>query len=167
MTDALIQYQLCDPYGCSTGAKVTVEIAPVDDVPVAVSAFVVPALVEDGAFVTTHAAILSHYNDVDGDLMKILWGDLASIPGVFADSGTDIAYAPPADFNGAITLPYSVCSTTGLDVGACSAPAVLNLGFAAVNDAPTIGGLPAAGPPHIYTHIGTESTLSEVPTPNY
>ncbi len=160
--DALIQYQLCDPYGCSTGAKVTVEIAPADDVPVAISTFVVPPLLEDDPFATTHATMLSHYTDVDGDSMAVVWGDLTSLPGLFADNGSDIAYVAPADFNGSVTLPYSVCSTTGLAVGACSAPAALTLGFAPVNDAPTIGGLPAAGPPHVYDHIGTESVTSSV-----
>ena len=102
---------------------------------------VLAAGTEDTAYVVTKAALLAGFTDEDGDTLGV--SGLAANHGTVVDNG-DGTYTitPAANFNGTMTLSYSVTDGNGGSVAGQQTYSV-----AAVNDAPT-GAAGRTGPRH-------------------
>lgn len=113
-----------DGQAVSAPATIGIEVAPVNDTPVAESQGVGGA--EDGPVTVTLSG-----TDVDGDSLSFV---VLSPPqhGTLTGTGETLTYTPAPDFSG--TDGFSFAASDGL---AQSAPAAVTLTLAPVNDAPT------------------------------
>ena len=125
--------------GQGTGASatasgsVTVNIAAVNDAPVAVADTL--AATEDTPVTFTAAQLLGNDTDVDNPNSALSIASVTSGSGgtaVLNPDGT-VSFTPNANFNGAASFTYTVTDGT-----TASAPATVTVNVAAVNDAPTI-----------------------------
>ncbi|MBO6576375.1 MAG: tandem-95 repeat protein [Rhodothermales bacterium] len=121
------EYIISDGRGGSTSGTVTVEVAAVNDIPVAVADFVTTD--EDTPVRITD--LLANDTDVEGDPISL---DLV----IAADKGLvarnvdgSVTYTPPAEFSGTDTFTYTVN-----DGQAQSAPGRVTVTINTVNDAP-------------------------------
>ena len=142
-----LSYSVTDGHGGSTPASLGYTVDAVNDAPALTSAQAVLAHgTEDTGYTVSQADLLTGFTDVDGDTL--------SIAGLSANNGTvtdnhDGTYTvtPTANFNGSVTLSYSVTDGHG-----GSTPASLGYTVDAVNDAPALTSAQA-----VLAH-GTEDT---------
>ena len=108
----------------SAPARVSIEVTPVNDAPVAMSQSV--AVDEDGA-----VAIVLAGSDVDGDIVAY---QVTAPPrhGTLGGDAPSLTYMPDVDYNGPDTFTFTVTD----DAGAVSAPAGVSIEVTPVNDAP-------------------------------
>lgn len=123
----------------SAPAEVQLSIAAVNDAPRQALPDAALAVAEDGTLLVTAAQLLAPFADADGDALAVV-GLAVSAGTVTVNGDGTFTLAPPANFNGAITLSYTVADGQG---GTLAASARLDV--AAVNDAPT-GILVPVGP---------------------
>ena len=121
-------YQLRDGNGGSSIGVVTIEVAPVNDNPVAVSNEF--QTLEDRPITILKQVLLANDFDIDGDELSIsLLGQPQN--GTLIDNGESIEYVPDANFNGTDNLVYQISDGNG-----GSASAALRIVVVPVNDAP-------------------------------
>ena len=119
-------YTVLDGNGGSDTGLVSLNIAPVNDAPVAVDDSAVTN--EDTAVTIT---VLSNDSDIDGDILSVtaVTGALNGSAAINPDN--TITYTPNANYNGSETLTYTV-----IDGNGGSDTATINITVNAVNDAP-------------------------------
>ena len=108
----------------SAPARVSIEVTPVNDAPVAMSQSV--AVDEDGA-----VAIVLAGSDVDGNTVSYQVTDNPQ-HGTLGGDAPSLTYMPEVDFNGPDSFTFTVTD----DAGAVSAPARVSIEVTPVNDAP-------------------------------
>ncbi len=86
---------------------------------------------EDTAYTVSATDLLAGFSDADGDALSIT-GLTASNGTVLDNNNGSYTITPAANFNGTVTLNYSVTD------GTTSTAAANTVGFSAVNDAPTL-----------------------------
>ena len=113
-----------DAGAVSAPARVSIEVTPVNDAPVAMSQSV--AVDEDGA-----VAIVLAGSDVDGDIVAY---QVTAPPrhGTLGGDAPSLTYMPEVDYNGPDSFTFTVTD----DAGAVSAPARVSIEVTPVNDAP-------------------------------
>lgn len=130
--DDSVTVKVTNSYGLSTTTTLNLAIEAVNDAPVVTDITILNAVNEDsGTIIITAQQLLSNASDVDNDSLSIK--NLTASSGALVDNhnGTWIL-TPDANFNGTITLNYSV--TDGqIDTDAHAIQYVTQ-----VNDAPTV-----------------------------
>ncbi|MDO9215498.1 MAG: tandem-95 repeat protein, partial [Methylococcales bacterium] len=126
---ATFSYQATDGTANSNSATVTVNVAAVNDAPVAIADTLDAS--EDTVIIYTAAQLLGNDTDVDGNPLTIA-GVVSGSNGtaVLNPDGT-VTFTPDANFNGVATFSYQ--ATDGI---LTSSPAQVTVNVAAVNDAP-------------------------------
>ncbi len=93
-----------------------------------------PAGTEDTSYIVSAASLLAGFTDADGDTLAVF--ALSADHGSVTDNGNGTyTINPAADYNGLVTLSYSVVDGNGGSV-----PASLSFNLAAVNDPAVIAG---------------------------
>jgi hypothetical protein len=122
---ALVTYTISDGNGNSDSANLTVDVKADNDAPVATNDSANTN--EDNDVIID---VLANDSDVDGDVISVT-AVSASAGAASVNSNGDVLYTPPADFNGPVTLNYTVSDGNG---GTDSASVSVTVN--AVNDAP-------------------------------
>ena len=122
----VISYTISDGNGGTSAATVTVVIAPVNDLPVAVSDTATTA--ED---TPVTVPLLSNDSDPDGDPLTVI-AAIAPNGSVIINSDGTITYTPNPNFNGVDVITYTVSDGNG-----GTAIATITVTVRAVNDVPT------------------------------
>ncbi|MFC5313771.1 Ig-like domain-containing protein [Azospirillum rugosum] len=140
-------FTVSDASVASAPATVTVNVAPVNDAPALTGTkATLAAGTEDAPYTIRKADLLAGYTDVDGDPLTV--ADLAADHGTLTDNGDGTwTFTPDADYNGPVSLTYSVTDGQGGRTAAAQAFAL-----SAVNDAPALTGTKAT------LAAGTEDT---------
>src|SRR5262249_42049410 len=128
---ATFTYTTSDGHGGTTTGTVTVNVAAVNDAPVAVNDTV--SATEDTPLVLTPATLLGNDSDVDGNALTILSVQGATHGTGGLSTGTVVS-TPAANYNGPASFTYTVSDGQG-----GTATATVNVNVAAVNDAPVAG----------------------------
>jgi hypothetical protein len=153
--DVTLTYTVTDGHGGNTAVITrTLTFDPVNDAPVGdLTGVILPDGTEDNVSTVTAATLLTGFTDVDDDTASLTVTDV-SITGGKATLGGDakagFTVTPDKDFNGDVTLKYTVTDGHGGDI-----TVTRTLTFDPVNDAP-VGDLTGALP------HGTEDTVSTV-----
>jgi len=122
---ALVSYTITDGNGNSDSANLTVDVQADNDAPVAAND---SANTNEDSNVIVD--VLANDSDVDGDTLSVT-AVSASSGAASVNANGDVLYTPPADFNGPVTLNYTVSDGNG---GTDSASVSVTVN--AVNDAP-------------------------------
>ncbi|MDP3840701.1 MAG: tandem-95 repeat protein, partial [Methylococcales bacterium] len=122
-------YQATDGVLLSNPATVTVNVAPVNDAPVAVADTL--AATEDTVIIYTAAQLLGNDTDVDSPVLTIASVTSGSNGTAVLNGNGTVTFTPNANFNGAANFTYQ--ATDGLLL---SSPATVTVNVAPVNDAP-------------------------------
>jgi len=142
---AFFGYTVTDQYGLSSSATVTLDVAPVNDAPVAKGEHASGD--EDHALLFTAASLLANDSDVDtavdGDVLRITRVGAAEHGQVFLEPDGTVRFVPDANYNGPARFTYwvgdrdaaSIASGEGHEV-----PATVNLTILPVNDLPVVQG---------------------------
>jgi len=127
---AQISYTTTDSQGAVGTGQIILNVANVQDVPVAQgNAF---ALQEDQNAQFTHAALTGNDSDADGDALTI--ASVGNVQGGTASvSGGGVSFIPTADYNGSAGFDYTISDGHGN-----TSTARVDLTIAAVNDAPRL-----------------------------
>ncbi|AIC26249.1 VCBS repeat-containing/serralysin-like metalloprotease domain-containing protein [Rhizobium etli bv. mimosae str. IE4771] len=133
-----LSYSVIDGNGGSVPASQSFTLDAVNDAPVlSGNAATLVAGTEDTPYTFSSADLLAGFTDVDGDQL--------SVSGLTADHGALIdnndgtwTFTPDANYNGPVSLSYSV-----IDGNGGSVPATQSFTLDAVNDAPVLSGNPA------------------------
>jgi Ca2+-binding RTX toxin-like protein len=146
-----LSYTVSDGHGGTLTDHATATVsAPVNVAPTNSGPVTLTAGTEDTSFTVTAAQLLANAADANGDTLSIT--GLATAQGtVTALGGGTYSVTPNANFNGTLSLSYTIDDGHGGTV-AGSATSIL----AAVNDAPTVSGSVSAG----LTAINTPLTIS-------
>ncbi|MBP1207768.1 VCBS repeat-containing protein, partial [Duganella sp. 1411] len=125
-----LSYSVTDGQGGSVAATQSFTLAAVNDAPAGAASASLAAGTEDTAYVVSVAALLVGFGDVDGDTLSV--SALSADHGSITNNG-DGTYTitPAANYNGAVSLSYSVTDGYGGSVAATQ-----SFTLAAVNDAP-------------------------------
>jgi len=127
---ATFDYTVSDGNGGTSTSTVTVDVAAVNDGPVAGAP--VFSTLEDTAITVTSAQLLAGASDIDGDVLSVSGVALSdAAAGALIDNldGT-WTFAPSSNWNGALSLNYSVSDGTASVAGSAA------LTVTAVNDGP-------------------------------
>ena len=108
---ATFEYTVDDGNGGTDTATVTVNVAPVNDNPVAVAD--VAAATQDTAVTITAASLLLNDSDIDGDPLSLDSVQNAVNGTASLDGGGDVLFTPDAGFNGAASFDYTVADGNG------------------------------------------------------
>jgi LysM repeat protein len=130
-------YTVSDGAGGEATTTVTLDIADVNDAPVAADDHADGQ--EDIPFVFTAAQLAANDTDVENDPLTIVAVGNAS-HGTATLVGGKAVFTPDADYSGPASFDYTMADGRG---GQCSAS--VNLDIAAVNDAPAVNGEIIAG----------------------
>ncbi|WP_225205540.1 beta strand repeat-containing protein [Novosphingobium huizhouense] len=133
-----LSFTVTDGHGGSTAATTAFVVDPVNDAPVLSGAkAVLVAGNEDQGYTVSASALLQGFTDVDGDTLAV--SNLVAGNGTVKDNGNGTyTITPAADFNGTMTLSYSVTDGKDGTIAASSSYTVQ-----AVNDAPVKTGAQA------------------------
>jgi Cadherin-like domain/RTX calcium-binding nonapeptide repeat (4 copies) len=126
---ASFTYTISDGQGGMSTATVNINVAAVNDAPVAANNSV--SATEDTALVLTAASLLANDSDVDGDSLTITAVGNAT-HGTVALNGGNVVFTPAGNYNGPASFTYTVSDGQG-----GTSTATVNVTVAAVNDAPT------------------------------
>ncbi len=134
--EVVVSYSIEDEHGASDSSTLTITVTGTNDQPALTAAQAVLAGgTEDTDYNITQAALLTGFSDPDSS-------DVLAVFGLTADHGTvvqnmDGSYTimPEVNYNGPVTLSYSV-----IDGNGGSVPATLSFNLAAVNDPAVITG---------------------------
>lgn len=134
---AHFRYTVADQYGLQSTGTVTLDIAPVNDAPVATGESA--TLDEDTGIVFTSAQLLANDFDVDtptmGDVLSILRVSDAQHGLVALDAYGNVRFLPDHDYFGPASFTYWVSDGNG-----GLSPATVSLEIHPVNDAPVVVG---------------------------
>ncbi|NUQ65944.1 MAG: tandem-95 repeat protein, partial [Pirellulales bacterium] len=122
-------YMADDGTSLSQAATVTIEVTPVNDVPVAADDSY--AMDEDGVLTAADGGVLANDSDLDGDMLSATVVEGPSHGGLVLNPDGTFQYTPETGFNGSDTFTYMAN-----DGSADSAAATVTISIAAVNDAP-------------------------------
>lgn len=116
----------------TTSIASTVNVNPVNDAPTGSATAILGAGTEDSSYVVSAANLLQGFSDPEGDGLSI--SNLTASNGASVVNNNDGTYTitPLANFNGSMTLSYSV-----IDGNGGSTPGTRTVSFTAVEDAPT------------------------------
>ncbi len=121
-----LTYSVDDGQGGTAEAELTIQVAPVNDAPVAVAD---EASTDEDEAVTID--VLANDTDVDGDALAVTGVGGARLGTVtVAEDGSTITYTPKADANGTDSFTYTVSD------GALKATSTVTVTVNPVNDAP-------------------------------
>ena len=124
-----LTYTIRDANGLSSTATVTINVAPVNDAPVAEDD--TGSTQEDVPVTFTAAELLANDSDIDGDALTITGvGPSTNGTAVLNPDGS-VTFTPTADFNGTASFVYTVEDGQG-----GSDAATVTITIPAVNDAP-------------------------------
>ncbi len=122
-------YTVSDGMGGTSTATVTINVAPVNDAPVAApNSF---STNEDAPLTFTTASLLAGDSDLEGDTITVTGVGQPSHGSVTANADGTFTYAPAANYNGGDSFTYTVSDGNG-----GTATATVSINVAAVNDAP-------------------------------
>ncbi|MDH4383463.1 MAG: cadherin-like domain-containing protein, partial [Gammaproteobacteria bacterium] len=128
--DDTFQYLVSDGQGGTAIYSVNLQVAPVNDAPIAATPVVLPPANEDESFVVRASDLLAGFADIDGD--QLVLQDLAASNAAVSDAGDgNFLITPDANFSGEIAFSFLVVDEVGASV-AGSASVMVN----PVNDAP-------------------------------
>jgi hypothetical protein len=123
---ASFSYTVTDPYGLSTVATATLEIAPVNDAPTPVAD--AASGDEDTTLMFTAASLLANDFDVDsevdGDVLRITRVGLAEHGQVFLQADGNIRFVPDLDYNGPAQFSYWVADRSEAAMAAAGGGAI-------------------------------------------
>ncbi|WP_046977104.1 cadherin-like domain-containing protein [Rhizobium phaseoli] len=130
-----LSYAVIDGHGGSVPATQNFTLDAVNDAPVlSGSAATLAAGTEDTPYTISAADLLAGFSDVDGDQLSV--SGLTANHGALVDNNNGTwTFTPDADYNGPVSLSYSV-----IDGNGGSVPATQSFTLAAVNDAPVLSG---------------------------
>ncbi len=128
---ATFEYTAGDGNGGTSNGTVTVNVAAVNDAPVAVSDSV--SATEDTAKTILASTLLSNDTDIENDTLTITTVQNAVNGTATLDVNGDVVFTPSANFNGAATFEYTAGDGNG---GTSNGTVTVNV--AAVNDAPVV-----------------------------
>ncbi|UVC07722.1 cadherin-like domain-containing protein [Rhizobium sp. TH2] len=149
-----LNYNVVDGHGGTKAATQTVSVTPVNDAPAGSASASLAHGTEDSAYVVSAANLLAGFSDIDGDTLSVS-GLSANGGATVVDNGNGTyTITPVANFNGTVTLSYTV-----IDGNGGTKPATQSVVFDAVNDDPT--GSASASPAH-----GSEDTAYIVSAAN-
>ncbi|ANL71127.1 serralysin-like metalloprotease domain-containing protein [Rhizobium phaseoli] len=142
-----LSYSVTDGHGGSVPASQSLTLAAVNDAPVlSGNAATLSAGTEDTPYTISAADLLAGFSDVDGDPLSV--SGLTANHGALVDNNNGTwSFTPDANYNGPVSLSYSV-----IDGNGGSVPATQSFTLAAVNDAPVLSGSAAT------LAAGTEDT---------
>lgn len=134
---ARFRYVVTDEYGLQSQGRVYLDIAPVNDAPVAIGE--TASIDEDNGVLFTSAQLLANDFDVDtptiGDVLSILKVSDAQHGLVALDVQGNVRFLPDHDYFGPASFTYWVSDGNG-----GLSPAVVNLEIRPVNDVPVVTG---------------------------
>lgn len=142
---ASFTYTIGDGHGLTDTANVAVQLAAVNDLPVAGDDTLVGT--EDTATVYTRADLTGNDGDVDGDTLAIT-DVTGAVNGTATLSGNNVVFTPTAGFSGTASFTYTVADGNG---GSDTATATVDV--REVNDVPVAGN---------DTLTGTEDTAQTI-----
>ncbi|MDB5525363.1 MAG: hypothetical protein JWM58_3126, partial [Rhizobium sp.] len=124
-----LSYNVTDGVNSTATATRSFNLAAANDAPTGAATAVLAAGAEDATYTVNASDLLQGFSDVDGDTLSVT--GLTSSNGTVTDNG-DGTYTimPASNFNGAVTLNYSVTD------GTASVAATNSFNVAAANDAP-------------------------------
>ncbi|HZF36175.1 MAG TPA: cadherin-like domain-containing protein [Candidatus Angelobacter sp.] len=125
---ASFTYTISDGQGGTATATVNVNVAAVNDAPVAANDSVIAT--EDTPLVLAPATLLANDSDVDGNTLSIASVGGAT-HGTVALSNGNVVFTPAANYNGPASFTYTTSDGQG-----GTATATVNVNVTAVNDAP-------------------------------
>ena len=142
---ASFSYTVTDQYGLSRSATVSMDVAAVNDAPVAQGEHASGD--EDHALLFTAASLLANDSDVDtpvdGDVLRITRVGAAEHGQVYLEPDGTARFVPDANYNGPARFTYWVgdrdASVIAAGVGH-EVPATVNLTILPVNDLPVVQG---------------------------
>ncbi|PCK81251.1 cadherin-like domain-containing protein, partial [Rhizobium sophoriradicis] len=142
-----LSYSVTDGNGGSVPASQSFTLDAVNDAPVlSGNAATLAAGTEDTPYTFSTADLLAGFTDVDGDQLSV--AGLTADHGALVDNNNGTwSFTPDANYNGPVSLSYSVTDGNGGSV-----PASQSFTLDAVNDAPVLSGNPAT------LAAGTEDT---------
>ena len=124
-------YYVTDGELQSAPQTVVITVDPVNDAPTGAATAILAAGTEDTDYTVSATSLLAGFTDVDGDSLAVT--GLTADQGTVTDNGDGtFTIAPTADYNGPVTLSYTVTDGNG-----GSAAGTQTFTLAAVNDAPT------------------------------
>ncbi|OHC78203.1 MAG: hypothetical protein A3G18_05400 [Rhodospirillales bacterium RIFCSPLOWO2_12_FULL_58_28] len=126
---ATFDYTISDGQGGTATQIVTVNVAPVNDAPIASADSASTS--EDAAVTILASSLLVNDSDTDGDPLTLTTVGNAIGGAVALDVNGNVVFTPIANFNGPAAFDYTVSDGNG---GAATQTATVNV--AAVNDAP-------------------------------
>src|SRR5204862_525004 len=103
---ATVSYAISDGHGGTASANVTITVTPVNDPPVAVNDLATTP--EDTA---VSIPVLVNDSDVDGDALTITAASATN--GTVSIVGTNLVFPPATNFNGVVTLSYTISDGHG------------------------------------------------------
>jgi VCBS repeat-containing protein len=157
-----LTYTMRDEHGAQSTSLVTVTITGTNDAPTGTASATLAGGTEDTAYTVSAADLLAGFSDVD----IATNGDALSVSGLTADHGTvkdngdgTFTITPAANYNGTVTLSYSVVDKAGASV-----PATQSFSLAAVNDAPVATNGTGATDEDTAVQIDVASLISDIET---
>lgn len=154
---ASFQYVVTDGAGGTATGSVTVNVTPVNDLPVAQGE--VASLQEDNAVIFTQSQLLANDSDTDvatdGQVLSITAAAGAQHGTVSLLANGDIRFVPDADYHGPAGFTYTVSDGAG-----GTADAGVSLTVLAVNDAPVARGESASSLEDRVVQINATSLLA-------
>ncbi|HEY8035381.1 MAG TPA: retention module-containing protein [Methylobacter sp.] len=125
-----LSYSVIDGQGGSIAANQSYTLAAVNDGPAGAGAAVLAQGTEDTAYTVSAADLLQGFSDVDGNSLSV--SNLSADHGtVTANPNGSYTVTPDANYNGPVSLSYSVIDGQGGSIAANQ-----SFSLAAVNDAP-------------------------------
>ncbi|HEX2012020.1 MAG TPA: cadherin-like domain-containing protein, partial [Roseateles sp.] len=126
-----LSYNVVDGHGGSIAASQSFNLAAVNDAPTGAASAALAAGSEDTPYTVSASDLLQGFSDVDGDALSV--SSLAADHGTVVDNGNGtFTITPSANYNGAVSLSYSVVDGHGGSIAASQ-----GFALAAVNDAPS------------------------------
>ena len=114
--DVTISYAVTDTDGASTLASYTFNVAAINDAPERVGTqLTLGGVQEDNTFSITAAQLLAGYTDADGDTLSVSGLTLSDTNQgtLTGDAASGWTFTPTADFNGTVSLNYSISDGQG------------------------------------------------------
>ena len=131
---AILNFNVTDGDAIRPASATVVVVEGENEAPEVSGPVALGSIAEDGAVVVDVATLLANASDADGDALDVANLMLPAGFGEAVRDGDTFSFAPPADFNGDVTISYDV--TDGEDATGATA----TLSVTPVNDAPVASG---------------------------
>ena len=130
----VVSYDVTDAQGATVHQTETITITGTNDAPIGSATATLAAGTEDTSYTVSATNLLAGFSDVDGDTLSV--SGLSTNHGSVVDNGDGtFTITPDADYNGDVTLSYSIVDGQGGSVAGTQ-----HFTLAAVNDAPGLVG---------------------------